>query len=143
MTIEELFSVQTDNNKLKSLYMELANHENFNPYKKNIISDMPRGGEGKDFSEWYIEEKERIERDIRYYKEKLQRDRKIVEDYIENIPFPECDIIRYRVINNLGWFEIGDLLGYHRTAVSKKFYNVLRVSRNSHNSQKICGNVVL
>lgn len=29
MTLNELFSIQTDNNKLKSLYMELANHENF------------------------------------------------------------------------------------------------------------------
>lgn len=111
--------------------MELANHENFNPYKKNIISDMPRGGEGKDFSEWYIEEKERIEKDIEYYKRKLQRDRKIIEEYIDNTPFPECDIIRYRVINNLGWYEIGELLGYHRTAVSKKFYNYLEVSHNS------------
>ncbi len=65
MTSEELFSVQMDNNKLKSLYIELSNHENFNPYKRNIISDMPKGSrEGKDFSEWFVAEKERIEKEI-------------------------------------------------------------------------------
>ena len=68
MTLKELFSVQADNNKLKSLYIELANHENFNPYKNNIISDMPKGGgRPKEFSEWYVEEKERIQRDIEVF----------------------------------------------------------------------------
>ena len=42
MTIRELYSLQEDDNKLKSLYMELARHEDFNPYKNNIISDMPK-----------------------------------------------------------------------------------------------------
>ena len=30
MTIRELYSLQEDDNKLKSLYMELARHEDFN-----------------------------------------------------------------------------------------------------------------
>ena len=68
MTVEELFSVQEDNHRLRSLYIELANHENFNPYKANEISDMPKGGGGKNFLEWYAEEKERIENDIEFYK---------------------------------------------------------------------------
>ena len=73
MTLKELFSVQADSNKLKSLYIELANHENFNPYKNNIISDLPKGSEkGKDFSQWYLERKERIQREIEYYKDKMQ-----------------------------------------------------------------------
>lgn len=127
MTLEELFSVQTDNNKLKSLYIELANHENFNPYKKNIMSDMPKGGEGKEFTEWYAEGKERIEKDIECYKEKLQRDRRMIEEYIGNAPFPECDIIRYRVINNLGWFEIGEMLAMDRRTASRKFYNYIKL----------------
>lgn len=125
MTLEELFSVQTDNNKLKSLYIELANHENFNPYKKNIISDMPRGGCGKDFTEWYAEEKERIKKDIEFYKEKLQRDRKMVDAYINKAPFPECDIIRYRAINNMGWDEIGANVHMDRRTASRKFYNYI------------------
>ena len=66
MTIRELYSLQEDDNKLKSLYMELARHEDFNPYKNNIISDMPKGGGKKDFMEWYVEEGERIRREIQY-----------------------------------------------------------------------------
>lgn len=126
MTLEELFSVQTDNNRLKSLYLEMANLENFNPYKKNIISDMPKDGCGKDFVEWYTEEKERIEKDIEFYKEKLQRDRGMLDRYIEKAPFPECDIIRYRAINNMGWGEIGAIVHMDRRTASRKFYNYVK-----------------
>ena len=127
MTLEQLFSVQTDSNKLRSLYIELANHENFNPYKNNVISDMPKGnGGGKDFCEWYVAEKERIEREIEYYQKKIQHDRKMVNDYIESAPYPECDIIRYRVINELSWYEIGDLLSVDRRTVSRKFYDFVK-----------------
>ena len=76
MELEKLFSVQKDMNKLKSLYQEMAAHESFNPYKKNIASDMPKGAGRKSFGEWYIEEKERIDREVEYYKEKLQVDRR-------------------------------------------------------------------
>ena len=86
MTAEELFSVQEDNHRLRSLYIELANHENFNPYKANEISDMPKGGGGKNFLEWYAEEKERIESDIDFYKKKIQRDRKMLDEYIDKAP---------------------------------------------------------
>ena len=130
MTVYELFAVQRDNNKLKSLYLELANHENFNPYKSNIISDMPRGGRGgKNFEEWYTEEKDRIEREIEFYKQKIQEDRKLVEDFISNAPYPECDIIRFRVINDLSWFEIGELVGYHRTQVMRRFYKYIKCTQ--------------
>lgn len=127
MTMDELFCIQADNNKLKSLYIELKEHEDFNPFKSNRISDMPKGSGGKDFSEWYVEKKERIENDIALYKKKIERDREIVDDYIKKAPFPECDIIRYRVINNLGWFEIGDLLAMDRRTASRKFYNYVKL----------------
>ncbi len=131
MTLEELFRVQSDSHKLKSLHIELANLENFNPFKKNIMSDAPKGSKKKDIIEWYLEEKERIEREIAYYEKKMQQDRKELEEYIGNAPFPECEIIRYRVINGLRWFEIGELLGYHRTKVSKKFYDYIKSSQSS------------
>ncbi len=130
LTLEQLFSLQTDSNKLKSLYIELANHENFNPYKNNVISDMPKGsGGGRDFCEWYAAEKERIEGEIEYYKAKIQHDRKMVNDYIESAPYPECDIIRYRVINGLGWYDIGELVGYSRTQVMRKFYKYIKCTQ--------------
>lgn len=128
MTLKELFSVQNDNNKLKSLYMELSEHENFNPYKNNIISDMPKGNGGEaSFNEWYVAEKERIEKEIEFYKEKIQRDRKMVTDYITEAPYPECDIIRYRAINGLGWHEIGEMMSMDRRTVSRKFYNYINL----------------
>ena len=88
---------------------------------------MPKGsGSGKDFSEWYVLEKERIEKEIEYYKAKIQRDRKKVDAYINKAPYPECDIIRYRVINGLGWYEIGALFGVDRRTVSRKFYDFVK-----------------
>lgn len=126
MTLYELFAIQRDTNKLKSLYIELANHENFNPYKNNIISDMPRGGKRKDFTEWYVEEKNKILRDIEFYKKKIQEDRKQVDEFIESAPYPECNIIRFRVINGLGWFEIGELLSMNRRTASRKFYDYIK-----------------
>lgn len=126
MTVEELFSIQRDNHKLRSLYLELARHEDFNPYKGNVITDMPKGGGGKNFSEWFAEEKERIQSEIDYYKRKLQEDRKKIDAYIKEAPYPECDIIRYRVVNNLSWEEIGDFVGYDRSQVCRKFWKYVK-----------------
>ena len=126
MTVYKLFAVQRDTNKLKSLYIELANHENFNPYKKNIVSDMPKGNKGENFEEWYAEERERLLGEIKFYKQKLQQDRKQIDEYIKTAPYPECDIIRFRVINDLGWFEIGNLLSMDRRTASRKFYEYIK-----------------
>lgn len=126
MTIKELYSLQEDDNRLKSLYMELARHEEFNPYKSNIISDMPKGGGHKDFMEWYVEEGERIRNEIQYYKKKLHEDRQKIEAYINNAPRPERDIIRYRIINNLSWEEIGELIGYSGRQASNRFWRYIK-----------------
>lgn len=131
MTVKELFSLQEDNNKLKSLYMELARHEDFNPFKSNTVSDMPKGGGAKDFTEWYVEEKERIENEIDFYKKKKREDRKRIDAYIALAPYPECDIIRYRVINNLSWEEIGTFAGYSGRQASRKFWKYVKMSEMS------------
>lgn len=133
MTLKELFSVQKDLNKLKSLKMELEDMKNFNPYKPNVMSDMPKGSGGKDTGQWYVEEKERIEKEIEFYQRKLQEDRAKVNAFIDEAPYPECDIIRFRVINDLSWGEIGKLVNYSRTGASAKFYNYIRkVCHNCH-----------
>jgi DNA-directed RNA polymerase specialized sigma24 family protein len=131
LTVKELFSVQEDLNKLKSLTLELARINDFNPYKGNVITDMPRGGESKDFNLWYVTEKKRIEEDITFYREKLQRDRKKVEEYIESLPHPENDIVRFRVINDISWEEIGDLVGYSGRGAAKRFYKTVKCSESS------------
>lgn len=126
MTLYELFAVQRDTNKLKSLYLELAAHENLNPYKNNVITDMPKGSGGINYTEWYVEERERLLKEIDFYKQKIQEDRKELDEFIERAPYPECDIIRFRVINSLSWNEIGEEFSMDRTAVSKKFYNYIK-----------------
>ena len=126
MTVKELFSVQADLNKLKSLSMELANLEEFNPYRNNVITDMPKGGQGKDVTEWYIEEKERLRGEIKTYEKKLRMDRAKVEEFIDSASYPEKEIIRYRVINNLSWDDIGAIVGYSRRGASTKFYNYIK-----------------
>ena len=134
MTIRELYSLQEDDNKLKSLYMELARHEDFNPYKGNIITDMPKGSGAKNFSEWYIEEEERIKSRIEYYKKKVQEDREMIEEYIKEAPYPESDIIRYRAINNLSWEDIGGLIGYSRQQAAKKFWKYVKEEQKERNA---------
>lgn len=127
MTLKELFSVQADLNKLKSLSLELADLEDFNPYKNNVISDMPCGGESKDVLQWYAEEKERIEQDIEVCKQQLQEDRKRLDSFIESAPYPENDIIRFRVINGMSWEEIGLEVGYSRRNVTRKFHDYIKL----------------
>lgn len=134
MTVEELFSVQRDDNKLRSLYMELVRHEDFNPYKGNIVSDMPKGSGGKSFLDKYIEKKEYLKSQIDFYERKIQEDRKMIDAYIERAPYPECDIIRYRVINNMSWEEIGEFTGYSRFQVSRKFWNYVKDAHNARNA---------
>ena len=134
MTVKELFSVQADINKLKSLSMELANLEEFNPYRNNVITDTPKGGQGKDVAEWYIEEKERLRGEIKTYEKKLRMDRAKVEAFIAAAPHPESEIIRYRVINDLSWDDIGAIVGYSRSWVSKVFYRYIKKTEKTESS---------
>ncbi len=121
MTTYELFAVQRDTNRLKSLYLELANHESFNPYKSDQIIDVPKQRGGKSFEEWYTKERERLLREIECYKKKIQKDREEIDRFIEDAPYPECDIIRFRVVNGLDWEEIGDTLYMDRRTAARRF----------------------
>ena len=135
MTVEELFSVQTDNNKLRSKQLELARHEDFNPYKSQVISDMPKGSGYKNFIETYEEKRDELQRQIDFLEKKIQEDRKKIDEYIDQAPYPECDIIRFRAINNLSWEEIGDYVGYSRRQTSKKFWNYINNDRNDRDDR--------
>ena len=127
MTLYELFAVQRDMNKLKSLYLELAAHENINPYKNSVISDMPKGSGRRNFAEWYTEEHERLLGEIEFYKQKAQEDRKTLDEFIECAPYPECDIIRFRAVNCMGWAEIGEALSMDRRTAARKFYDYIKL----------------
>ena len=126
MTEQELLAVQRDNNKLKSLYLKPANHENFNRCKRK--NDISRTENERNIEEWYIKEKERIEAEIEFYHKKIQLDRKVLEDFIAFAPYLEAEIIRYRLINNLSWNEIGEVLFMDRRTASRKFYSYIENS---------------
>ena len=132
MTLYELQAVQRENNKLKSLYIELANHENFNPYKGNVITGMPKGNQGKNFTEWYTEERERILDEIAFCKRMIQDKRKRIDEFIMEAPYPECDIIRFRIINNLSWDEISANVSYSRSQTRRKFYNYINTKKEQN-----------
>ena len=70
----------------------------------------------------------RIEKEIAFYKEKLQRDRAELDKYISEAPYPECDIIQFKVLNNMSWRTIGEVLGYSRWSVKRKYYDYIEVT---------------
>ena len=50
----------------------------------------------------------------------------MLDEYIDKAPYPERDIIRYKVINDLGWGEIGDFVGYSGRQASRKFWEYIK-----------------
>ena len=53
---------------------------------------------------------------------------KNAEDFIAFAPYLEAEIIRYRLINNLSWNEIGEVLFMDRRTASRKFYSYIENS---------------
>ena len=129
MTLKELSGLYYIDNQIKSIESEIASLRESAERITSFISDMPKGCGGKNFSEWYVEEGDRIRREIKFYEKKIQEDRKKIDEYIDQAPYPECDIIRFRAINNLSWEEIGDYVGYSRRQASKKFWNYINNDR--------------
>lgn len=127
MDVRELYTYQNDRERLWSLQLELARHESFNPYRGCEISDMPKGsGDGMSFAEWWTDEKMRLETKLRECIERMERDKRKIEAYIDASPEPEQSIIRYRVINGMGWDEIGDTMHMDRRTASRKFYEYVK-----------------
>lgn len=125
MELKELFAVQAELNHLKSLCLEKSRLKDFNPYGQKPMTGMPGGGGGKNLLEWIAEETDRLDREIEDCLRRVQKEREKVERYIEAAPVPEKDIIRYRVINGMGWGEIGDVLRMDRRTASRRFYEYI------------------
>ena len=127
MTLEKLYAPVNMENKLKSLLLELAELEDFNPYKKNIITDEPPGGgNGKAYQEWYSEKKDDLEKKIESLRKQIAEKTVERDVFIDEAPSPEREIIRYRIVNNLRWEEIGELLSMERSTVNKRFWGYMR-----------------
>ena len=57
-----------------------------------------------------------------------------MEAFIAAAPHPESEIIRYRVINDLSWDDIGAIVGYSRSWVSKVFYRYIKKTEKTESS---------
>lgn len=126
ITYEDLTSIYSINVEIKKIQEEIRNLQERNFYKPNIISDMPRGGEGKDMLVEYAEKQKTLEDMLSYSLRKLQSKRLEVEGFINNIKDNEGRlIVRLRCINNMDWSGIGAELGMSRTTASRKFYAFL------------------
>ena len=126
VTFEDLISVHNINIEIKKIQEEIQQLREQNFFKPNIISDMPRGGTGKDMLVEYVEESKRLDDILNYSLRTLQKKRAEIEKFICGIKDNETRlIVRLRCINNMDWIDIGEELGMERTTASKKFYKYL------------------
>lgn len=124
MTVEEANQIFYINLEIKTLRLELARlEESRTYYQANKISDMPKGGRGKDVAEDYLVEKQKIEDMLNYALRKLQIERERFEKFLQGVDDPEARLIlRLRCVNNLKWEQIGEEIGMDRRTASRKFY---------------------
>ena len=143
ITYEDLISVYSINIEIQKIQEEIEKLREQSFFKPNIISDMPRGGEGKDMIVEYANKSKELDDMLNYSLCKLQEKRAELERFINEISDNEVRlIVRLRCINNMDWQQIGVELGMDRTTASKKFYNfldeqgILRKNKLSHNSHE-------
>lgn len=126
VTFEDLISVHNINIEIKKVQEEIQRLREQNFFKPNIISDMPRGGIGKDMLVEYVEESKHLDDILNYSLRKLQKKRAEIEEFICGIEDNETRlIVRLRCINNMDWIDIGTELGMDRRTASRKFYSYL------------------
>lgn len=126
MTFEDLISVHNINIEIKKVQEEIQQLREQNFFKPNIISDMPRGGTGKDMLVEYVEESKRLDDILNYSLRTLQKKRAEIEEFICGIKDNETRlIVRLRCINNMDWIDIGEELGMDRRTASRKFCSYL------------------
>lgn len=126
ITYEDLISIYSINIEIKKIQEEIARLREQNFFKPNILSDMPKGGEGKDLLLEYANKSKTLDEMLNYSLCRLQEKRVQLEDFIESIQDNETRlIVRLRCINNMDWQQIGEEMCMDRTTASKKFYNFL------------------
>ena len=82
MTFEDLLSVYSINIEIKKIQEEIQRLREQNFFKPNIITDMPKGGTGKDMLVEYMEESRRLDDMLNYSLKELQKKRVEIEEDI-------------------------------------------------------------
>lgn len=127
MSVEELSQIYYINKEIKSLQMELAQLRQKNFYKPNVITDMPRGGEGAEQNLEYVNDVMMLEDLINYSLRKLQYERKKIEEFLNSIEDADLRLImRLRAVNNMKWEDIGQEVNMSRRTVCRKFFGYFK-----------------
>lgn len=149
MTFEDLLSVHSINIEIKKIQEEIQRLREQNFFKPNIISDMPKGGTGKDMLVEYAEESKRLDDMLNYSLARLQKKRTEIEEFISTIEDNETRlIVRLRCINNMDWQQIGGELGMDRRTASRKFYaymekeGIIKIKENCPQCPQQCDKIV-
>lgn len=136
LTLEESKQIHYIIKEIEVLKRELVELRMKNPYRENIITDMPRGGGGSDNLTAYTNDIMELEDMLNYALRKLQRERRKFEEFLNTVEDAEMRLIlRLRCVNNMYWEDIGREIGAERTTVSKRFYKFFREQKDSHNSR--------
>ena len=135
MTVEESRQIYYIIKEIEVIKKDLAELRMKNPYKENIITDMPRGGWNANDLSKYMSDIMGLEDMLNYALRKLQRERRKFEEFLDTVEDAEMRLIlRLRCINNMRWEDIGEEIGCERTTASKRFYKFFKENQVSHNS---------
>lgn len=137
MTLEESRQIYYIIKEIDVIKRELAGLRMKNPYRENIITDMPKGGRDTPDLTGYMNDIMELEDMLNYALRKLQRERRKFEEFLETVEDAEMRaILRMRCENNMYWTDIGEELGLERTTVSKRFYKFFKKQQLSHKSHE-------
>lgn len=126
--MEGINNIYYINKEIAIIQKELYDLEyNKNLYKGSSLTGMPKGGNETDIFNYYAGEKEKLEDMLQYNLKELQHERRKAETLLNTIEDPETRlIVRLRIVNNMKWEEIGEMLEMSRTTVSRKYYKFLQ-----------------
>lgn len=124
LTKNELKQIYNINREIKMWQKELNKLKGQSLVRSPIISDMPKGGKKFDMSD-YISAITDYETVIRGLLAELQIQRKKIIEYIESIDDSLMrQIIFYRNVSCMTWWEVADAIGGNNTENSvKKAYS--------------------
>lgn len=132
MTEKELSQIHYINIEIKHIQDELNKLECRSMVKGQEITGMPGVTGTSDKVGDYATEKAELEMLLDMAIKRLYLVRNQIERFLQLIDDAEIRlIVRLRSINDMGWKEIGEVVGMERTTVSKKYHKFLKDSHKS------------
>lgn len=137
MTVEESKQIYYIIKEIEVIKKDLAELRMKNPYKENIITDMPRGGGKNTDLTGYVSDIMELEDMLNYALRRLQRERRKFEEFLDTVEDAEMRLIlRLRCINNMRWEDIGAELHMDRRTASRKFYRFFKDLEDARNARE-------